>query len=84
MLRITTACFQSATKLVLEGRLIGPWVEELKAALRTARMAPGQFLLNLSGVDFVDAQGLALLQQLRNEGVAYEQTSPFIQNLLGM
>lgn len=55
--------------LLIEGRLAGPWVEELRAYCRTVvenqqRCA----LIDLTGVTFVDAEGKALLVQLWQQG----------------
>lgn len=55
--------------LVLEGRLAGPWVEELKAychemSVNQCRCAK----IDLSGVTFIDAEGKALLARLWQEG----------------
>ncbi len=70
MLRIT-AQENSGTRvcLWLEGRLIGPWVEELEAAVRAISLAVS---LDLSGIHFVDARGLRLLHRLVGEGVIAE------------
>jgi ABC-type transporter Mla MlaB component len=37
--------------------------------------------LDLSGVHFVDARGLALLHRLFNQGVVLQAVSPFVQEL---
>jgi anti-anti-sigma regulatory factor len=56
--------------LVLEGRLAGPWVEELRTYCRrvveTDRWCT---MIDLTGVTFVDAEGKALLAQLWQQGV---------------
>lgn len=71
-----------ATHRVLEGRLVGPWVAELQAAVMAAGSLPGRVHLDLSGVHFVDAQGLTLLHRLQDQGVVLQTLSPFIQELL--
>ncbi len=81
MLRITLSTHRSP-HLILEGRLIGPWVAELRAAVSTARSAAGSVKLDLSGIHFVDNEGLMLLRRLAEEGVALSNASPFIQELL--
>lgn len=83
MLRITQ--IQSApdeVRLILEGRLLGPWVEELQAAVMTARSSAGSMCLDLSGVHFVDAEGLTLVRRLLEQGVGLRDASPFVQELL--
>ncbi|MGH8507349.1 MAG: STAS domain-containing protein [Gammaproteobacteria bacterium] len=83
MLRITPATRPAvATRLVLEGCLVGPWVAELQAAVTSANTSPGRVHLDLSGVHFVDAQGLTLLHRLQDQGVVLQAVSPFVQELL--
>jgi ABC-type transporter Mla MlaB component len=56
--------------LVLEGRLAGPWVEELRSYCRHAveHQQPCR-RIDLSGVTFIDADGKLLLTQLWQQGV---------------
>jgi ABC-type transporter Mla MlaB component len=55
--------------LVLEGRLAGPWVEELNALWNTFTASQrGNVLIDLSGVTFIDARGKTLLDRLWREG----------------
>jgi anti-anti-sigma regulatory factor len=56
--------------LVLEGRLAGPWVEELKISCRRV-VENHQWctMIDLTGVTFVDAAGKTLLAQLWQQGV---------------
>lgn len=60
---------QQGVSLVVEGRLAGPWVEELRVYCR--RVAENQqrcAMIDLTGVTFVDADGKALLAQLWQQG----------------
>lgn len=69
MLRITIHKHQAATKLDLEGRLAGPWVEELKCCWgRVAGSPQSQVLVDLTGVTFIDPEGKALLTQMWRQG----------------
>lgn len=61
---------------------MGLWVAELQVAVMAARSAPGRVHLDLSGVRFVDTQGLTLLQRLLDQGVVLQEVSPFVQELL--
>ncbi len=56
--------------LVLEGRLAGPWVEELRTYCRRAveHQQPCS-RIDLTGVTFIDADGKLLLAQLWQQGV---------------
>ena len=70
MLRLRTIFRHDETLLVLEGRLGGPWIDELArcwARLR-AENHSGPIRLDLDGVTFVSAAGQALLARLHHEG----------------
>ena len=56
--------------LVLEGRLAGPWVEELRTYCRciVEHQQPCKHI-DLTGVTFIDAEGKLLLTQLWQHGV---------------
>lgn len=56
--------------LVLEGRLAGPWVEELRTYCRciVEHQLPCRHI-DLTGVTFIDAEGKRLLTQLWQDGV---------------
>ena len=56
--------------LILEGRLAGPWVEELNSSCRQIS-AREQWcvVIDLTGVTFIDADGKAILSRLWGEGV---------------
>lgn len=75
MLKISIMPEGTGTKLLVEGRLVGPWVEELDRCWRELGVAPeGQVLLDLTGVTFVDAPGKALLARMRRGGVELRAT----------
>jgi ABC-type transporter Mla MlaB component len=83
MLKITPLPASSGeTCFGLEGRLVGPWVSLLRNALTEAEISPSKVRLNLSGVLFVDSEGLALLHALRKQGVVLKCVTPFIEELL--
>jgi ABC-type transporter Mla MlaB component len=84
MLRITqTQGASGEASLTLEGRLVGPWVAELKSAVTAARLSSASSVrLELSGVRFVDAEGLALILGLQDQGVRLRDASPFVRELL--
>lgn len=83
MLKVTLgARAAGGTRLILEGRLTGPWVAELQSAVTLASSAPGRVHLDLSSVQFVDNEGLGLLLDLMDHGVVLEKKSPFVEELL--
>jgi anti-anti-sigma regulatory factor len=59
-------------RLQLEGRLIGPWVVELRRACERALASRAGLVLDLSEVAFVDRDGLDLLCALDRRGVGID------------
>jgi len=78
MLKITPAePVNHAVILRLEGRVVGPWVAELQTSCDEV-LTEGRLLkLDLADVEFMDAQGVALLSSLRSRGVALLECPPF-------
>ncbi len=71
-----------ATQFQLEGRLVGPWVEELRRLSDEALARQQVVSLDLEKVWFIDAQGIALLQNLGRKRVAQFNCSQFISQQL--
>lgn len=65
-LRITVQESVGGVTMQLEGKIIGPWVAELRRAWESGReaIAPRPFTLDLSGVSFVDAEGIEALREI--------------------
>lgn len=69
MLKITVREETSGATLAVEGRLAGPWVDELERAWRALPdPRQGHPTVDLSGVTFIDGEGKALLTRLWEEG----------------
>jgi hypothetical protein len=63
----------------LEGKVIGPWVEECRRAWHAIRAELGskKLRLDLRGVTFMDGRGTSLLQQIHwNSGAEVLADSP--------
>jgi len=70
MLKITIHPEAGAARLTLEGRLAGPWVEELDRCWREAAGAQqNHVMVDLSGVTFIDPEGKTLLTKMWQQGV---------------
>jgi ABC-type transporter Mla MlaB component len=84
MLRITIHDSSRELRMKLEGKLSGPWVEELRQCWRTASSttAGRATALDLGEVDFVDSGGQALLGEMYRQGVRFEAATPLIQVLV--
>ncbi len=83
MLRITElATGDGGRALRLDGKLLGPWVPELRrACLRNGDRAPAAHL-DLSALSFVDDDGLVALRELAEQGVVLAPCSPYVAALL--
>ena len=84
MLRITVVeASKIAITLRAEGRITGPWVEELRTACNVHSFPDEvQLSLELADISFADAAGIALLRELRNRGVGLIGTTPFLTEQL--
>ena len=72
MLRIRIDTTARETTLRLEGRLAGPWVDELArcwAGVRAGEHA-GRIVVDLDGVTFIGAAGKVLLREIHDGGAA--------------
>ncbi len=71
MLRITITKANERTTLRLEGKLTGPWVGELERAWTNsqAEAQGAPYVVDLSEMTFVDAEGQKLLAQMHRQGV---------------
>lgn len=80
MLRITTVESSSAIVcLRVEGRLTGRGVEELRQSCKLHAFSKGTKLtLDLADVAFADADGIKLLNDLKNRDVAFMNLVPFL------
>jgi anti-anti-sigma regulatory factor len=86
MLKISRAATTDAIVLRLEGQVVGPWVTELESACHDASHSNGRgalpLILDLQGVSFLDADGIALLRQLVTGGASLTNYSVFLAEQL--
>lgn len=73
-----------ATRFLLEGRLVGPWVTELENCWQRALAAEPRrsILVNLAGVSFVDSDGIDLLTRMCGQGVRLASTGVMIDAIV--
>jgi ABC-type transporter Mla MlaB component len=72
----------SDATLKLEGRVIGPWVEELWRSCESVFSRGARLTLDLSEVSFVDRNGVELFRSLQSRQVELLNCSPFVATLL--
>jgi len=73
---------EQGVRLVLEGRLVGPWVGELRKQIEQALSQAKNVTLDLRKVSFVDPSGVALLRELGDRQVEHVNCSIFISQQL--
>jgi RNA polymerase sigma-70 factor (ECF subfamily) len=69
-------------RLVLEGWLVGPWVDELRKESEQQLSEAKALRLDLAKVLFVDPRGVALLRELAGRQVEYVNCSNFLSQHL--
>ena len=83
MLKITEIARSDAGRTFkLEGKLLGPWVDELRNVCTPALARLEQVGLDLAAVTFVNAAGAELLRELIRQGIIITQCSAFVAELL--
>ena len=70
------------TTLVLEGRLVGPWVEEVRRSCEQALSTTVELTLDLGTVSFIDRPGIELLRSLADRHTRLNNCSPFVAEQL--
>ena len=81
MLRIIQSPSLKFIDIALEGKLLQPWVEEVRRVV-TAAGLEGRVRLDLSRLSFADESGLTFLRELRNEGVELLARSALLAGLM--
>ena len=73
MLRITTIETAGQRKLVLEGKLVEPWVTELKKAWQEGNQSLNghQLVIDLCNVTIISAQAEMILLEMKREGAQF-------------
>ena len=83
MLKITRLSHKGrGLTIKLEGEILGPWGESVRAACAIRGRRPRPRRLDLAAVTYVDAVGLQLLRDLIAEGVEIADCSSFVGELL--
>lgn len=81
-LRITISHSEEATTLRLEGRITGPWVDELRRAWNELVPQNAPLRLDLREVTYSDAQGTAVLKDIvAKTGAEMLTSTPWTQHL---
>jgi ABC-type transporter Mla MlaB component len=80
MLKISEAATPNhSVTLKLEGRIVGPWVEELRRICELFLVENRSLKLDLAEVSYADAAGVATLNDFKARGVSLKNCSPFVE-----
>jgi hypothetical protein len=84
MLKISVIDRRTECRLVLEGKLIAPWVSELRTAWRTANGQIGRsaVVIDLRNVTVVSQEGESALLELMSEGAKFRCSGVLTKHLI--
>lgn len=84
MLRITVNETPTERRWILQGRLIGPWVGELRTCWKEAHRTGNnrKCIVDLNEVTFIDPEGERLLRAMSKEGAEFIAASMYIKRVL--
>jgi anti-anti-sigma regulatory factor len=83
MLRLSRIAGTHPTPTIkLEGKLLEPWVDEVRQACAAGTESSSSISLDLSALAFVDAAGEGLLRDLIGQGIEVVACSGYVAELL--
>lgn len=81
MLRLVISTSAAHVTVDLDGKLVGPWVDEVHRIVAELR-AEQRVCLNLRHLRYADAAGVGLLCAFRNDGIEFIGVPPLIAGML--
>jgi hypothetical protein len=84
MWKISIVEGRSQRRLVREGKLVSPWVDELKAAYENAKADSNgrKLVIDLRNLTTISNQGESLLLELMKQGARFRCSGVFAKELL--
>lgn len=84
MLKVSIVEGKKQRRLVVEGRLVVPWSEELKAACESAALGLNgrELIIDLKNVTNISQEGEALLLELMQHGLKCQGCGVFTKEIL--
>ena len=84
VLKITRTETPAEEKWILQGRLVGLWVSELRRNWKKTHRADDnrRCVVDLNEVTFIDKKGETLLRTMSKQGVQFTATGIYIKHLL--
>jgi hypothetical protein len=84
VLKITTTETAAEEKWILQGRLVGLWVSELRRCWKKTHRTGNdrKCIVDLNEVTFIDKKGERLLQTMSKEGAQFIATGIYTKHVL--
>jgi anti-anti-sigma regulatory factor len=84
VLRITIADTAMEERWILQGRLVSPWVNELKASWKKAHnpVQGRRCIVNLDEVTFIDKSGERMLRSMSKQGARFVACDVYVKHVL--
>ena len=84
MLKISVIDSRTECRLVLEGKLIAPWVGELRTAWKTANeeMEGRTLVVDLRNITFISQEGEKALSELMTAGAKFRCSGVLTKHML--
>jgi hypothetical protein len=84
VLRIIISETPAETRWILQGRLVGVWVDELRTSWKRKprRQTAVPCVIDLNDVSFIDQKGERLLRAMGKKGAQFVATGIYIKYLL--
>jgi len=83
MLKVTTTNKNQTVTLKLEGKLVGPWVQEVTRVWDDTTQSPRSgFVIDLRSVTFIDSPGRELLATMSRHGAQLIATDCLTRNIV--
>ena len=84
MLKITITETATEQRWTLQGRLVAPWVDELKTSWKSAcRTIQGRrCIVNLDEVTFIDKRGERMLRSMSSKGAQFVASDVYVNHVL--
>jgi hypothetical protein len=84
VLKITISEAPTEERWILQGRLVGPWVDELRTSWEKTRSTGGRrtCIVDLNDVSFIDKGGEKLLRSMSKQGAKLVADGMYIKHVL--
>ena len=84
MLKISVKDTESLRVMIVEGKLVAPWTEELKAVLRAMESGPKkrEYIVDVSGITAIAPEGEEVLLSLIAQGAKFRSKGMYMRQVL--